>query len=353
MSPLGFVQHGQRFASATERREHPGQRGRSVIVNRRSTLAFEFGAHQLGRLECAIDVAGFVKLARQAQHQREGGMLVAGAAKLLCAELAPRPRALKLADDVEREGDLADEPRPIVIVREIQRTLVRARRIAVGVHRGEAVAGGFVGEDRARHIAGRPEVVRDLVFVGGGIVFEQRRDAAVKAPRLRVQQLAIERLTRDRVAETEGRMRGALDDELHVARAMQRGKNIVFLCIHERGEELGIEVAADHRGSEHRLLFVGRHRSQTLDDAGRDRAGNAAGFGAVPVERAAQQLFGDERVAFGESDDPIALMRIERPRRVRAREQRADIGVGERLQAKVGHAFAHRARELRGARGVA
>ena len=93
-------------------------------------------------------------------------MLLTGTAQLLRAELAPHARALNLADEAEREGDLFDQARAVVIVREVERAFVRARRVAVGVHRGKAVAGGFVCGDGARGVLRGPEMVGDLVLVG-------------------------------------------------------------------------------------------------------------------------------------------------------------------------------------------
>ena len=85
---------------------------------------------------------------------------------------------------------------------------------------------------------------------------------------------------------------------------------------------LGVEVAADDRGREQRLLLGWRQRAQAFDDARRDRTGNSAGLGARAVEGAAQQLFGDERAAFGELDDARELRRFERPS-IRRRRSRA------------------------------
>ena len=86
---------------------------------------------------------------------------------------------------------------------------------------------------------------------------------------------------------------------------------------------MGREASADDRGMEQDVSVVLRERYEALAhrDADARRYGDAAAVAVAPLERAAQQLFGDERPAVGELAH--AFERLRGKRAIDARQSRA------------------------------
>jgi hypothetical protein len=137
---------------------------------------------------------------------------------------------------------------------------------------------------------------------------------------------------RERVA---GLVRAFFDDQLQVARPPQRGEHGNRFDTTEPGDEMRREPSARNRRVEQHVAIAFRQRDESLvhrdPNAGRHADGVAATV--VPLQRAAQQLFGQQRPAFGQLADALERRRGQVARDVAQRrvQQPIDLVVAQRL----------------------
>ena len=258
-------------------------------------------------------------------------------------------RADRIAQTLDRMRDVAGRIQRFRGFLRQQRTLRRLARDAEGAavvprgvgvreQRDRVISGAFVPADGVLDVVRAPGVLGDRGDVERLLVGERLGDAGVQRARLRAQELGVDRLARERVPE---RKRVALvvvflDDQLEIARAAQRRVDRNRRHAGEPRDEVRGEPAAHDGGVKQDVAIAFRERREALADGDADarRHVDAARVAVAALERAAQQLLGEERPAVGELAN--ALQRVGRQRAIdlgeRDAQEPVDVGVLQRLE---------------------
>ena len=343
------ARHLDRAVIARLQHQHPGLAGEQPgALGARAVV----GQEREAVLECRDRLVGTQQRPQRALErsvQPRGAPRLGGLVDERERTLRERRRAMQVVGVEGRRGCLLQQGRLVGAregrgvrdaVPQLQRALEQGGSLAVGVDGDRGVAGAHRGGERGRLITrgvvvvgDRGRALRAAVLAALGVLLQRAGERPVQLGALTRQEVVVDRLAQQRVAEPVAIALG--HDDVAQDGLAQRLPQGTPVEPGDLGQHGVVELAA-RREHAHDLLRV---VAEPLDPQ-RERGGEARRQRAEPVESGREQLLGEQRVPLAAGVEPVDEARI------RGRREDLHKLLGELVAAECGKVDPQRAHAL-------